>query len=91
MSSPVDGELKTGSSSSSSNSAPRQRCVCVCVCRESTAYRLSSESEIGYFFCCLSCVCVVVYEESAADLSSVCVLSETSHPSCWLDGYRASR
>lgn len=27
MSSPVDGELKTGSSSS--NSAPRQRCVCV--------------------------------------------------------------
>lgn len=67
MSSPVDGELKTGSSSSS-NSAPRQRCVCVESLRpiaSAARERLGTSSVVCR-------VCVVVYEESAADLSSVC-------------------
>lgn len=65
MSSPVDGELKTGSSSS--NSAPRQRCVCVESLRpiaSAARERLGTSSVVCR-------VCVVVYEESAADLSSV--------------------
>ena len=68
MSSPVDGELKTGSSSS--NSAPRQRCVCVESLRpiaSAARARLGTSSVV-----CRVCVCVWLCTKRVPLISVVC-------------------